>query len=330
MLKRRYAQLSTSCLAAVLSATVTCSYANVFQLNVKDNKQVKKSLESAPPEVLNNPSATSDGYNADPYEKFNRGVFEFNKVFWGLFIEPVAYIYTNAVWSPVQRGVSNVFNNISTVTTLPNDLAQGKVKYFFNDFWRLVINSTIGVGGIFDVAKHMGLKPHQTDFGMTLATWGAKRSKFLMLPILGPTTFRDGFAIPINTLASVYPWWKSNGITYGLYGAKEVDQQGRLLPAYQMMRNAVDPYVFMRNGYLQARNGQIALNKVPLSKYNPDSTDSGLGGSVYASPPGDDEDFIVADGSTTTAIPSGNAKSTAKPVDKNHPTDRAKAKPGKP
>lgn len=344
MNKRTWAKIASMGLGTALSACITTGYANVYQLDVKDNQQVKQSLKETPDEVLNNPSAVDNGYNADPYEKFNRGVFEFNKVFLGLFVEPVAYIYTNGVWSPVQRGVSNVFNNISTVTTLPNDLLQGKVKYFFNDFWRLVINSTIGVGGIFDVAKHMGLKPHQTDFGMTLATWGAKRSKFIMLPILGPSTFRDGYAIPFNTGMSIYPYWNSNAITFGLYGAKEVDQQGRLLPAYQMMRQAVDPYAFTRNAYLQARNAQIARNNVPLKDYQPDVTDSGVGGNVYQAD-SETDDFIVADGSSTVTNPkaqSTDASTIAGPskvkgtktshsshIDKDHATAAAKVKTGK-
>jgi phospholipid-binding lipoprotein MlaA len=241
----------------------------------------------------------------DPYEGFNRAMFQFNQVFSGLFIEPVIYIYSNGVWSPVQHRVSNFFDNDTTVTTLPNDLLQGKVKYFFNDFWRLVINSTIGVGGLFDVAKHMGLKPHQTGFGDTLAQWGAKKSPFIVLPLLGPSTFRDAFAIPFNTAASPYPYLNPDSVMYGVTAAKEYDSQARLLPVYQAMRKAFDPYVFMRNGYFQVREAALARNQIPLSQLNSDGYSDyrhtmGGTGMIVASGNSQDEGMIVADGSSHT------------------------------
>ncbi len=322
-------------LTIALSASYTSSLANIHQLDVKDQQNTQQSLEATPPEVLNEQNLQQNGYNVDPYEKYNRGVFEFNRVVLGLFAEPIAYLYSNGVWSPVQRGVSNVFNNINTVTTLPNDLLQGKVKYFFNDFWRLVINSTIGIGGIFDVAKHMGLKPHQTDFGMTLATWGAKKSKFIMLPILGPSTFRDMFAIPFNIGASPYPYFSTNGATYGLMAAKQIDLQSRLMPVYKMMRESFDPYVFVRNGYVQARNSQIRRNALPISKFSSfDPTDSGVGGSII-SVPEEEGGMITADGSSTTIVPtstpsSHNATTQHKTkVSKDAPTAKAGDKVGK-
>ncbi|MDF1654520.1 MAG: VacJ family lipoprotein [Coxiellaceae bacterium] len=340
MNKSIFSKVTSIGLTVALCASFSSSLANLHEVGATTAENTQKTLDNTSPETLNNPNLQQNGYQVDPYEKFNRGVFEFNKVFLGLFVEPIAYIYSNGVWSPVQRGVSNVYNNISTVTTLPNDLLQGKVKYFFNDFWRLIINSTIGIGGIFDVAKHMGLKPHQTDFGMTLATWGAKRSKFIMLPILGPSTFRDGFAIPFNVYMSPYPYFNKSGTVWALLGGKQLDLQARLMPAYKLMRDAFDPYVFIRNGYMQARNSQIRRNSLPLSQASYfDPTESGIGGNIFTDPVANESGMITADGSSTTPVPTstpkGNGGTTAAShtkvshkVSKDVPTAAAGAKTG--
>lgn len=205
--------------------------------------------------------------NVDPYEKFNRAMFSVNKVFLGLFIEPAEYIYTNGIWSPVQNRVSDFYSNVKEINTIPNDLLQGKVSYFFNDTWRFLINSTLGLGGLFDVAKHMGLPPHHTDFGQTLSVWGGQQSAYLMLPILGPGTFRDDFALPFDTVMSPYPYIKPTGDAWALYAGKELNRQASLFPVYQEMRSAFDPYVFARNAYMQHRHAEIAQNNVPYDVY---------------------------------------------------------------
>lgn len=249
----------------------------------------------------------------DPYENFNRAIFQFNLVFSGLFIEPPIYLYRNGIWSPIQHRVSNFFDNVSTITTLPNDLLQGKMKYFFNDFWRLAINSTIGIGGLFDVAKRMGLKRHQTGFGDTLTQWGATQSPFLVLPVLGPSTFRDAFAIPFNTFTSPYPYLNPDSFMYGMAATRELDSQARLLPAYQAMRQAFDPYIFMRNGFFRVREAALERNQVPLTSLDEDgyvdyrTTLAGTGLIVN----GDDSDMVIADGKVDST-PTEPAKTKAK------------------
>jgi phospholipid-binding lipoprotein MlaA len=250
-----------------LTLAATLSFTLLTTTAVANHKtQAKASPTTQDMPVL--PEAMTPSINIDPYKGFNKAMFQFNQVFSGLFIEPWAYLYENAVWSPVQHGVSNVYNNLHEVTNIPNDLLQGKVTYALNDFWRLLINSTVGIGGIFDVAKHMGLKKHNTDFGQTLATWGATQSRYLVLPFIGPSTFRDAFAMPFDTFGmSVWPYIHPHSTAYWLYAGKELSQQAALLPVYRTMHGAFNPYVFMRSSYLQNRNAAIAKNAMPYNEF---------------------------------------------------------------
>lgn len=197
----------------------------------------------------------------DPYENFNRVVFAFNQDVDHLIYRPVAKVYKTIVPPPIRVGVSNAFDNIEEVTTMSNDLLQGKIKYVFLDFWRFVINSTIGVAGLFDVASHMGLKRHYNDFGMTLAYWSGKEtSPYLQIPFLGPTTFRDGFGEAFDYVMSPYPYVRPTGwnIYSNTLNLAQVREQ--LLPTDPLVDNAFDQYIFVRNAYLQHRNATVAAN----------------------------------------------------------------------
>lgn len=139
---------------------------------------------------------------------------------------------------------------------------QGKLNYAVLDFWRFVLNTTIGVGGLFDVASAIGLPTHYQDFGLTLAYWsGGKPSSYLMMPLLGPGTFRDYFAAPADYATTPWSYMKPRWIGYSIFAVEVLDVRSRLLPADKLIDQSFDPYIFVRDAYLQRRNKLIEDNK---------------------------------------------------------------------
>ncbi len=199
----------------------------------------------------------------DPYVKMNRFFFAFNTDLDHLVFRPVAAVYSTITPPPLQKGVTNALANVREITTFPNDILQGKVRYAFVDVFRFLINSTVGIGGLFDVASRMGLPKHVNDFGLTLADWeGYKyKSPYLVLPILGPNTFRSGFGQIPDLFFSPFPYVEPSWISWAVLGLKLVDIRARLSPADKLIDNSFDPYVFVRNAYLQQRERDIENNK---------------------------------------------------------------------
>ena len=189
----------------------------------------------------------------DPYEKFNRNIYGFNHGLDRIILRPLAVAYDFILPNFVRHGISNFFNNIELIGTIPNDVLQGRGTYAASDLWRLLINSTVGIGGIFDPATAAGLPPHYEDFGLTLATWGAKDSYYLTLPLFGPSTFRDAFGSVFDYAMSPWPYAKPYWLNWTVYGIKVLNERANLLPADQLVNNAFDPYTFVRDAYLQRR-----------------------------------------------------------------------------
>lgn len=191
----------------------------------------------------------------DPLEKLNRGVYGFNKVVDKALIKPVAYTYKTFIPRPIQSGVGNFFGNLGEVTTIGNDVLQLKIKYATHDFARLVINSTIGILGLFDVAGELGLDKRKEDFGQTLYTWGYEKSAYLVLPIIGPSTFRDGIGLSVDYFAmSVWPWVEPDRTRYALLGINLIDTRARLFNKETILDTiALDEYSLIRDAYLQHR-----------------------------------------------------------------------------
>ena len=208
---------------------------------------------------------TGCAYNAnnptDPYESYNRKMFKFNRVFDKFTLQPIATIYTKVTPKFLRKGIRNALSNVGQVFTVANDLLQAKVGYALQDSWRIAVNSTVGIAGIFDPATKLGLRRHHEDFGLTLARWGVKRSSYLMLPILGPSTVRDTFGIGATYLfspyLSVFHYLKPNEIRYAATALNAVSVRAVLLPVDKRTNAAPDPYVFVRNAYLSRRNPSI-------------------------------------------------------------------------
>lgn len=200
----------------------------------------------------------------DHYERYNRAVFAFNTDVDRLFIRPVAKIYDTVLPPPLKKGVTNVFFNLGMITTVPNDILQGKVKWALTDLWRLIINSTVGIGGLFDVATRIGFPKHYEDFGLTLAYWsGDKEEPYFMLPLLGPNTTRSAFGIGIDYLMSPWPYLRQRSITWTLFAINYINTRARFLDTDKFIEQAYDPYVFTRNAYLQIRRNMIRENREP-------------------------------------------------------------------
>lgn len=194
----------------------------------------------------------------DPYEKFNRSMFTFNDAVDRNALKPAATAYKTVAPSFVQTGVNNFFGNLADVWSGANNLMQGKGERGLSDFTRVVINSTFGLGGVIDWASDAGLTKHNEDFGQTLGYWGMPSGPYLMLPLLGPSTLRDTAALPIDIAAD--PWGYGISAEAQATGVvlRVVDQRAVLLDASNLMEEAaLDRYVFIRDGYLQQRQGRV-------------------------------------------------------------------------
>jgi phospholipid-binding lipoprotein MlaA len=208
-------------------------------------------------------AATAAANDQDPYEGYNRIMFDFNEHFDTLIAKPIARFYNAIMPRPLNEGVHNFFNNINTITTVANDLLQANFYQATNDTWRLGINSTVGVLGFFDIASRMQLKPYQNDFGLTLAKWGVTESNYLVLPILGPSTPRDLVGIPVDYFAfSVYPYVHPDSRRYGLLALSMIDTRAQLLKKQSLIDEvSLDKYTFVRNAYMQNRAYKIKQNE---------------------------------------------------------------------
>lgn len=198
----------------------------------------------------------------DPYESFNRVIFNINDFIDHAALKPLGTLYKDIVPKPLAKGISNFFANFYTIPTVINDFLQGNFYQTTSDAWRLTINSTIGLLGFFDVASDMGLEPNTEDFGLTLAQWGYKNSNYLVLPIFGPSTVRDGiFGLPVYYYMTPYAYIESMDVSYAIYAVDLTSRRADIL-SYQSVFDQVmlDKYSFLRDAYLQRRAYQIQRN----------------------------------------------------------------------
>ena len=193
----------------------------------------------------------------DPVERFNRSVYQFNDQLDTHLARPVAVGYVKVTPEPIRTGISNFFENTAYPATIVNSLLQAKFTQFASDTGRFVVNSTIGLLGLFDPATKLGLKANDEDLGQTLGYWGMPSGPFLMIPILGPSSGRDLFGDIADRSFDPKNYVKRDGIRYGLIIQELVDRRAGLLPADAVQREAFDPYAFMRNAYLQRREYQV-------------------------------------------------------------------------
>lgn len=196
----------------------------------------------------------------DPYEGFNRAMFAVNEGLDTVAIKPIAQAYDFVTPLPVRAGVGDFFGNILDVRNVLNNTLQGKLSDAGVDLGRLLINSTIGIFGLFDVASELGLQRHDEDFGQTLAVWGWEDSSFLFWPLVGPRTVRDtgGLIVDIYTDPTWYAINKSVAARNSLVALRFIDVRASLLPSDKVVDEAaLDKYAYVRDAYLQRRRNQI-------------------------------------------------------------------------
>lgn len=199
--------------------------------------------------------------NNDPAEPTNRFFYRVNDGIDTYVFRPVAVAYRAVVPGAVRRPVHNLLANISSPVIFANDVMQAKPRRAGDTMMRFLINTTAGVGGLFDVADSLGYPQHNTDFGVTMALWGVGEGPFLFLPVLGPTNPRDagGFAGNIALDPLTYAsFGGSAALGYSRYGLSAVDARERVLdPVDQVKRTALDPYATFRSLYRQNRQSEI-------------------------------------------------------------------------
>jgi phospholipid-binding lipoprotein MlaA len=281
---------------------------------------LKRALITLPALALLAGCATTGGTPGDPYEKFNRKMWGFDQTLDKNIATPVAKGYRAAMPSPIRHGLSNMLENVSEPFTVINAFLQGKPIRGLNAFGRFLINTTIGIGGFRDVASKVGYRATPEDLGQTFAVWGAKNSSYLVLPLYGPSTIRDG----LGTLAArwVNPYylvtdhylgfWPNTGLTVFEF----VDARANLIDsgADALLDSSADSYAVVRSAYLQRRAALIA---------DQDDADASGGGA-------DDAALNAALGEAgpdNSAVPAASAPATSAPPPATPTPDQPQPKP---
>lgn len=213
--------------------------------------------------------ASTGGSEArDPWEKFNRGTFAFNDAVDRAVLKPVAEGYMKVVPGFAREGVSNFFGNLEDIGTSLNNFLQGKPAAGAGDAGRFLVNTTLGVFGLWDVATPMGLEKHYEDFGQTLGWWGVQPGPYLVLPLLGPSTLRDA---PARAVDPAYYYgdylFERESVSWWLTGLNIVRTRADLLKAEGVVQEAaLDRYSFIRDAWWQRRRNQVYDGSPPREK----------------------------------------------------------------
>lgn len=207
--------------------------------------------------------ATS-GNPKDPIEGFNRAMYAFNEGLDTVLIKPVAQGYDAVLPTPVRTGVTNFFGNIADFFIGVNNLLQGKPDQAVSDLGRVLVNSTAGILGLFDVATEAGLEKHEEDFGQTFGRWGVGDGAYVVIPVFGPRTLRDTAGLVLDV--AVDPVAKIDHVATrnSLLALRLIDNRADLLPADKVIEEAaLDKYAYVRDGYLQRRRNLVHDGNAP-------------------------------------------------------------------
>lgn len=214
----------------------------------------------------------STGHNPkDPFESFNRSMYQFNDT----VVKPVAKGYNAVVPTAGKIILSNVFSNLNDVIVAANDLLQLKVVQAVSDTGRIVVNTTVGLYGMADIATMVGLKKHNEDFGLTLGYWGISSGPYLVLPVLGPSSVRDSVGLYVDSRTSMLRKIKNVDARNDAYVVDYLGQYAALLDQENLLNEAaIDRYAFMRDAYLQHRQSLLYDGNPPREKYDDEEEDS--------------------------------------------------------
>jgi phospholipid-binding lipoprotein MlaA len=194
----------------------------------------------------------------DPWESMNRSVYQFNDAVDTVAIKPAAQIYEAVTPRFVRTGIHNFLGNLGDVWSMANSALQLKGQATVETFMRIQVNTFFGLGGLLDVATEMRLEKRKEDFGQTLGYWGVKPGPYLMLPLLGPSTLRDTLALPLDMRGDASQQFSDEATRNALTVARVLDVRSGLLQTVDVVKAAsLDPYTFVRDGYLQKRRNDI-------------------------------------------------------------------------
>lgn len=212
-------------------------------------------------------TALAEEYNnpRDPWEGYNRGMFAFNEAIDKALIKPVAQGYEFIIPEPIRILVTNLFSNLSDVVIGVNDLLQGRGEQAYNDFGRVLINTTLGFGGLFDVAGNAGWYKSENDFGVTFARWGVSPGPYFVLPIVGPSDVRDTVGLAVNVAANPLTFVvKDPTAYYTAWGVNFINMRANLFPAEKIIEEAAtDKYSYLRDAFMQNRLNLIYDGEPP-------------------------------------------------------------------
>ena len=204
----------------------------------------------------------------DPFESYNRAMYSFNDSVDSAVLRPVAQTYKDYMPNLVQTGISNFFDNIGDLNVMVNNLLQFKIENAVSDFGRILWNSTVGIFGLIDVASHMGLQKHDEDFGQTFAVWGIPDGPYIVLPLLGPSNMRDSVGLVGDIYVDpLFQIEESGNVYWGAVVLRFIDTRADLLSASRVLEQAaIDPYIFVRDAYLQHRRNLVYDGNPPLDE----------------------------------------------------------------
>jgi len=202
----------------------------------------------------------AQGVNPDPWRTTNQRIYNFNNFFDGLIVRPAAQTYTTLVPRVVRQGIGNFFSNINDINVAVNDLLQFKFDAALSDSGRFLINSTVGVLGVFDVATSMGLQKNEEDFGQTLGRWGVGPGPYVMLPVFGASNVRDSFGLVLDTLFNPIQYQDDDSLRLTLFMVDEINSRAGLLALDELVVG--DQYLFIREAYIQRREYLVTDGEV--------------------------------------------------------------------
>jgi len=200
----------------------------------------------------------------DPWEGLNRKVYGFNEVVDKVTLKPVAKAYRKVIPEPLRRGFGNFSNNLGTPRSVVNNFLQGKPEGGFAELARFLLNSTFGIAGLIDVASAAGLEARREDFGQTAAVWGVPDGPFVMLPFLGPQTLRDALLLPADVRMDLLYHYDDASVRDPIWVLRLIDVRMRLLSLEELMEGSKDPYVTLRESFLQNREFEVYDGDPPV------------------------------------------------------------------
>jgi phospholipid-binding lipoprotein MlaA len=213
----------------------------------------------------------------DPYERFNRSVYSFNEFMDEILLVPLMNLYKAITPGFIDDAISNFFSNINELVVIINDFLQLKFEQMFSDIARLLVNSTLGIAGFFDVSTDMGMEKHREDFGQTLGVWGFDSGPYMIFPLLGPTTVRDAIGSGIGSFAPTSPFtYINNGLhRTGIMALNYVDYRADLLGAEEILSEAaLDEYEFLKSVFLEQRH--VLVNDIDTTEELPEGLEEAI------------------------------------------------------